>query len=305
MKRILIVKLSALGDFVLATGAFQAIRAHHQGDHVTLLTTAPFAGLARASGYFDEVWIDSRPRPWQVGAWIGLARRLRGGGFARVYDLQHSDRTQLYFRMFGRRRPEWSGVAPGCSHPHANPWRDSMHTLEREAEQLAIAGIGETPAPDLSWLDADIGHLRPDGGFALLVPGGSAHRTGKRWPAAGYAAVAEWLVGRALRPVLIGAAAERAVLADIAGRCSAALDLCGQTSFAEVVALARAAAGAVGNDTGPMHLIAVAGCPCVTLFSAASDPALTAPRGPAADVLERPSLADLGADEVIAALRLR
>ncbi len=305
MKRILVVKLSALGDFVLATAAFQAIRAHHRDDHVTLLTTAPFAELARASGYFDQVWIDSRPRPWQVGAWIGVVRGLRGGGFARVYDLQHSDRTHLYFRMFGRRRPEWSGVAPGCSHPHADPRRDSMHTLEREAEQLAMAGIGEAPAPDLSWLDADIGRLRPDGGFALLVPGGSAHRTGKRWPAAGYAAVAKWLAGRALRPVLIGAAAERAVLADIAGRCSAALDLCGQTSFAEVVALARAAAGAVGNDTGPMHLIAVAGCPCVTLFSAASDPALTAPRGPAVNVLERPSLADLGADEVIAALRLR
>ncbi len=305
MKRILVVKLSALGDFVLATAAFQAIRAHHQGDHVTLLTTAAFVGLARASGYFDQVWVDSRPRPWQVGAWIGLVRRLRGGGFARVYDLQHSDRTHLYFRMFGRQRPEWSGVAPGCSHPHANPRRDSMHTLEREAEQLAMAGIGEALAPDLSWLDADIGRYRLDGRFALLVPGGSAHRTGKRWPAAGYAAVAEWLAGRAVRPVLIGAAAERAVLADIAGRCAAALDLCGQTSFAEVVALARAAAGAVGNDTGPMHLIAVAGCPCVTLFSAASDPALTAPRGPAVNVLERPSLADLGADEVIAALRLR
>ncbi len=305
MKRILVLKLSALGDFVLATGAFQAIRAHHRDDHVTLLTTAPFAELARASGYFDGVWVDSRPRRWQVGAWIGLARRLRGGGFDRVYDLQHSDRTHLYFRMFGRRRPEWSGIAPGCSHPHANPRRDSMHTLEREAEQLAMAGIGEVPPPDLSWLDADIGRFRPGGRFALLVPGGSAHRPEKRWPAAGYAAVTEWLAGRAVRPVLIGTAAERAVLADIAGRCSAALDLCGQTSFAEVVALARAAAGAVGNDTGPMHLIAVAGCPCVTLFSAASDPALAAPRGPAVNVLQRPSLAGLGADEVIAALSLR
>ena len=38
---------------------------------------------------------------------------------------------------------------------------------------------------------------------------------------------------------------------------------------------------AIGNDTGPMHLIAAAGCPSVVLFSRDSDPALCAPRGPA------------------------
>ena len=108
-----------------------------------------------------------------------------------------------------------------------------------------------------------------------------------------------------MTPALIGSDAEREALAEIAGRCAAAHDLCAQTSFAEIVALARAAAGAVGNDTGPMHLIALAGCPCVSLFSPASNPDLVAPRGPSVRVLRRETLAALSADEVIAALDLR
>lgn len=300
MRRILVIKLSALGDIVLATGAFQAIRAHHADDRLALLTTPPYAGLIAASGWFDEILVDERPAAWRVGAWLALARRLRGGRFEMVYDLQHAARTHMYYRLMGR--PEWSGIAPGCSHPHANPRRDFMHTLEREAEQLAMAGIAETPPPDLSWFDADINHLRPDGRYALLVPGGSAHRPEKRWPAAGYAEVARTLAGQGIQPVLIGAAAERATLAEIARACPGALDLCGRTGFAEIVALARGAAAALGNDTGPMHLIAVTGCPSVVLFSAASDPALTAPRGPAVTVLRRASLAALAADGVLAAL---
>ena len=59
--RLLVIKLGALGDFVLATGAFAAIRNAHPDDQITLLTTAPYAEIAEASRYFDEVWIDERP----------------------------------------------------------------------------------------------------------------------------------------------------------------------------------------------------------------------------------------------------
>lgn len=302
MTRHLVIKLGALGDMVLATGAFSAIRAHHPGDHLVLLTTGAYEDFARASGYFDEVWIDSRPPLWRVWSWLALGARLRGGGFERVYDLQHSTRSHLYFRLFGANRPEWSGVAPGCSHPHANPRRDFMHTVEREAEQLAMAGIEETPPPDLAWLTGDISAfgLRPP--YALLVPGGSAHRPEKRWP--GYGAAAAALAERGIAPVLIGAAAERPVLAAIAESCPQAVDLCGRTDFGAIAALARGAQAAIGNDTGPMHIIATAGCPSLVLFSGASKPTLTAPRGVRVTILQRDSLSELDVDAVMAGLDL-
>ena len=303
MTPILVIKLSALGDFVLAMAAFKAIRAHHANARITLLTTAPYADLARASGYFDEVWIDSRPSIARIGDWLALGRKLRGGGFARVYDLQTSDRSATYFRLFGwRQRPEWSGVARGCSHPHVNPQRLTMHSLDRVVDQLAVAGVAAVPEIDLSWAVGDAARFGLAGRYALLAPGGSAHRPEKRWPAVRYAALAQDLAGRDIRPVLLGGPAEAAVLDAIAADCPKALNLCGESSFEDIIALARGAALAVGNDTGPMHLIGPADCPSLVLYSNASNPARTVPRGAAVDILQRPSLDDLTLADVIAAL---
>ena len=103
--------------------------------------------------------------------------------------------------------------------------------------------------------------------------------------------------------MLIGTRAEANVNAMIAALCEQARDLTGETGFADIAVLARAAAAAVGNDTGPMHLIATA--PSLALFSQFSDPALCAPRGADVQIIRRPLLSDLEVDEVEAALRLR
>ena len=298
--RILVIRLGALGDFVQSLGPFAAIRAHHPDAAITLLTTRPFAALAAASPYFDAIWLDRRPKPWQLGRLWALRRLLRGGGFARVYDLQTSDRSSSYFRLMGG-AVEWSGIATGCSHPHANPARDRLHTLERQAEQLAMAGIAAVPPPDLSWVTPDIARFGLPHPFVLICPGGAAHRPAKRWPVDRFAAMAGWLAARGVVPVLLGSAAEAAELAAIAAACPQARSLAGQTDLLDIVALGRQALAALGNDTGPMHLLAAAGTPAVVLFSQDSDPALCAPRG-RISLLRRPSLADLPPSEVEAAL---
>jgi ADP-heptose:LPS heptosyltransferase len=305
-ERILVVKLGALGDLVQALGPFAAIRRHHPSAHVTLLTTAPFAELARQCGYFDAVMVDHRPRWWNVGGLLRLRARLRAGRFDRVYDLQTSDRSGVYFQLLRPGpRPEWSGIAPGCSHPHTSAWRDSLHTIERQAEQLRLAGIPEVPPPDVSWAGADVSRFRLARRYALLVSGGARHRPEKRWPADRYRELARRLAARGVEPVLIGGPDERALTAGIGDAVPAARDLAGQTSHADLAVLAGGAAGAVGNDTGPMHLIAVAGCPSLVLFSHASDPALCGQRGPAVEIIRCPDLARLAVDEVEARLNLR
>ena len=304
--RILVIKLGALGDVILALGPFAAIRRHHPDAHITLLTTPAFAGLLESSPYFDEIWAETRVPLWNPAGWLALRRQLRGGAFERVYDLQTSDRSGWYFRLMGPgRRPEWSGIAPGCSHPHANPRRDFMHSIERQNEQLAMAGIDTVPDADLSWMAVDVSRFGLRDRYVLLVPGGAPHRPAKRWPADRYAALATDLAADGIQPVILGTAAEADVARVIAGVCPGVCDLTGGTTIPDIAGLARRAAGAVGNDTGPMHLIAAAGCPSVTLFSADSDPALTAPRGPAVTVLRATELAALTVESVEAALSLR
>ena len=303
--RILIIKHGALGDFVMALGPAQAIRAHHADAHITLLTTAPYAELARASGLFDEVWIDSRPRVPQLSALLALRRRLRQGGFERVYDLQTSSRSSFYFHLFpAARRPEWSGIVQRGSHPHDNPARRGMHTIDRQADQLHMAGIGTVPAPSLDWVAADVSDFGLKAPYALLVPGGAAHRPRKRWPASRYAELAGRLSAQGLIPVVIGGPDERAIAAEIAAACPAVVNLAGKTGLGQIAVLARGAALAVGNDTGPMHMTAIAGCDCVVLFSNESDPDRTAPRGRSVKVLRREPLSSLPVDEVWRALGL-
>ncbi|MBI06764.1 MAG: ADP-heptose--LPS heptosyltransferase [Rhodospirillaceae bacterium] len=301
---ILVIKLGALGDFVLAMGPFAAIRAHHTNVRITLLTTQPFAELARRSNHFDDIWIDQRTSRWNLLERLSLCRSLQAGHFTRVYDLQTSGRSSNYYRCFKPPRPEWSGIAKGCSHPHTNPARDFMHTKARQREQLVMAGIEIVPGTDLSWLDGDIATLVPEGAYALLVPGGSAHRTEKRWPAKFFGELAQSLFEAGYTPLLLGKEAEQDVIAKIVALVPTAHNLCGRTDFAQIAALARGAVAAIGNDTGPMHLIAATGCPTTVLFSDDSDPDLTAPVGQAVTILRRPHLGDLPVAEVRGSLTL-
>jgi ADP-heptose:LPS heptosyltransferase len=300
--RILVIKLSALGDFILSVASFQAIRAHHPGAQIVLLTTAPYRGMAEASGCFDAVWLDRRPVWWQVAGWLDLRRRLIAGRFDRVYDLQRSDRSGTYFRLLPRPRPEWVGVVAGASHRYQPPRGQVLHICEREAAQLALAGVPRPGLPDLTFLTADLGALDLPPRFALLVPGGSAHRPGKRWPAEHYAALARALLTKGLVPLLLGAQAERTELTAIAEAAPGARNLCGRTSIEALATLGRRAALAVGNDTGPMHVIAAAGCPSLVLYSRESDPVKVAPRGPSVVTLRREVLAELTVAEVSDAL---
>jgi ADP-heptose:LPS heptosyltransferase len=304
-RRILVIKLGALGDFVQAMGPAQAIRAHHGGAEITLLTRAPFADLARRAPYFDRVWVDERPSLRDPMALWRLRRRLKAGAFDRVYDLQTSDRSSWYFALMAPGpRPEWSGIARGASHRHANPERDRMHTLDRQADQLRACGIACVPPPDLGWAVEDLAGFDLPQSFVLLVPGGAAHRPEKRWPLEQYAGLARWLVADGVTPVLVGGAAEAEMGAAIRAAVPQSRDLTGRTGFGEVVALGARALHAVGNDTGPMHLVVAGGAPATVLYSRASDPALTAPRGSRVAILQRPDLASLTVADVAATLAL-
>jgi ADP-heptose:LPS heptosyltransferase len=228
-----------------------------------------------------------------------LRRQLRAARFDRVYDLQTSDRSSRYRWLVGR-GVEWSGIAAGASHPHANPRRDFMHTVERQREQLEMAGISHFPTPELGWLDADIARFALPERFALLIPGASPGRPAKRWPVENFAALAAALD---IPAVILGGPAEASLGAAITQTAPGARDLTGKTSFADIAALARRAAFCIGNDTGPTHLAAVAGCPTLALFGEDSDPALCAPRGPRVAVLRRQPLASLPLADVQGALR--
>ncbi|MBP7651049.1 MAG: glycosyltransferase family 9 protein [Phenylobacterium sp.] len=309
IKKILVIKLSALGDFVLALAAMKRIREAHKRAHITLLTTPQFEGLAKSSPYFNAVETDGKPSG--PGAWLALRTRIKKAKYDRVYDLQTSSASNRIFQMLRPFPPEWSGIALGCALPHKNPHRNSMHTLERQADQLKYAGIypdaptepGSAPPPDLSWVLRKAPQERPVAGgvmprpYVLFIPGGSAHRLDKRWPVDRYGELGKILYNRGFDIVILGGPQESAEARQIQRYVGKARDLTGRTDFARIAILGAKAALVVGNDTGPLHLAAATGAPTIVLFSRASDPSLSAPRGHVA-VLQADNLGDLAVASV-------
>jgi ADP-heptose:LPS heptosyltransferase len=315
-QRVLVIKLGALGDFVQALGAMAEIRRAHPKAKITLLTTPAYAQLAEASGWFAA--IDTGGRPKGLGGLLALFLRLRRGRYQRVYDLQTSSRSAGYIWAFAPAFPEWSGISPGASHRHRHPRRDLMQNLDRLWDQLAAASVvaplpeGSAPGPDLAWAVADsdreqppleerLGIGRP---YALIAPGASPGRPRKRWPVQGFAELADALERMGVTPVVIGGPQEADLGAEIARAAPRTVVAAGRTRLVDLAALGARAALVVGNDTGPAYLAALAGAPSLILFSAASDPALCAPRLPRLVVMQRADLADLDATEVIKASRV-
>jgi ADP-heptose:LPS heptosyltransferase len=306
---ILVIKFGAFGDMVQALGPFAAIRKHHSDAQITLLTTPPFAEFAKMTGLFDQVRSDGRrkllprlPDIWPLGSWA-LAADLAKSGFSRVYDLQTSRRSSLLFRLWPGRKPEWSGIARGASHPHRNPHRNFMHTIERQWDQLADAGLLEHVAPDLSFAAANPQSFGIQGPYALIAPGGAGHRPDKRWPLDRFIGIAKHIAAHDLTPVIIGhGREEQAMAARMIQDVPKAQSLVGQTSLCDLAGLMRQTKFAIGNDSGPMHLASAAGIPCLVLFGPASDPALCAPRGAKVQVLRAIPMTHLTIEQVIAGL---
>ncbi len=300
---ILVIKLGALGDFLVAQGCFAAIRAYHPHDRITLLTRAAYAELGWQCGYFDDVVIDTRLSWRSPGAYIGFVAELRRRHFARVYDLQRTPRLKTLYHFLRAGRPlEWSGVFRGCSHYVADRPEDRRHAVDKWTSQIKAAGIPVVLPPRIDWLTGNASRFGLAQPFALLVPGGAPRRPHKRWPASQYAALARYLAERGIVSVVIGTADEAAAVAEIRSLCPSAVSLIDQTSFGDIADLARGAMFAVGNDTGPMHLISLAGCPVVSLYSDESDPDLTKPQGARVTILRRSDLSALDVADVIAAL---
>jgi ADP-heptose:LPS heptosyltransferase len=298
--KICVIKLGALGDFVLATAAFADIRAHHPNDHITLITTKKMAAFTKNIPFFDEIVWDDRKPFWNLKYLYNIRKELQG--FDMVYDLQTNQRTGLYFLLAGK--PNWSGIAKGCKFPHDNPNRNNMHSLERIAEQLQNSGVEIKSSTDISYAAEDASAILKEHNvpkdFIAIIPGGSKHRPGKRWPH--FISLINELEKKGQQSVLIGGADEIELLQEIAKKTNA-INLSGN-NLNELIGILNKAKAIIGNDTGPMHIAAALHKNGITLFGPESDPKLCAPKSPNMTILHNKDFASISPQQVLDILPL-
>lgn len=265
---ILIIKLGALGDVILATPHIKRIVEAHPDARVTLLTAPEYAVLVQGHPGLEVVTFRRRglAEMLRVIAWL---RRSR---FGVVYDLQGSLRSRIMTHVSGAGRRIGRRPAGVYTRTPAMTGGD-LHACDELNRLLEAAGIDSAPPqawlPDMreararvtAWLRV---HGLQDARYVILHAGSSARWPSKRWAEAHYTELARALEARGCRVVWIGDEAERALNRRLARQ--AGLDAAGEFSLLELLALGQLAGFAVVNDSGPMHVLSAAAIPVYAFF---------------------------------------
>lgn len=273
--RILIVQTSYLGDTILSTPVIAALRQLHPQAELWMMTTPAATGLVARDPLLEGVIaFDKRHQAAGLTGIVRTGRYLRGMQFDRVYALQRSYRTALTLLASGIPHRTGFQNAKLSFIYHAKGIRTpSDHDVLRNLSLL----IGEAPVsefdtrlrlfpPPIEALGpAAKGILEQDNPLALLVPG-SAWAT-KMWYWKHYRTVAGHFIDQGYTVALMGGPADRAVNQQVA-RNLQVIDLAGETSVADAMAIVQNARLMICNDSMALHMASAFRIPCVAVFCA-------------------------------------
>jgi len=276
--RILIVRLSAIGDVLHGLPVLNALREAMPRAFLAWVVEGRAADLLRGHAAIDQLVV--APRGWLKSAKtiLELRRQLRALRIDTTIDLQGLSKSAIAARLSGGRSRIGFGGQDGRE---ISRWLNnvlvtpnSSHVVDRNLELLRPLGIQQPSAKfalpesaaDAAGAEKFVTSLNGSAtGFAIINPG--AGWPSKIWPADRFALVARHLGTRRLPTLVVWAGAQERAWAEeiVAGSDGRAL-LAPQTSLTELAAIVRRARLFVSSDTGPLHLAAAVGTPCVGLF---------------------------------------
>jgi ADP-heptose:LPS heptosyltransferase len=287
-RRLLILKLDAIGDFLLFLGALQEIRKIYSPDEweITLLGNRVWRDLAVALDVADQYHfidlLNFEINPLyrlKILSWVGA------GGFEAAVQ-------GVYSRSFYRddflvkicESPRRIGYY-GDTHNSPQGWlmrgnkyytdlielqtAGPMHVLETHARLTAtLGGSGSVTLPVLPTSEMPVLNavsLLLDS-YCVIVPGASALI--KQWPTERFAGLAQFIHDRSgFQPVILGGVKDRKIASQVIEAIPSLpwVDLSGEISLMEALAIITNASLYVGNDTGLTHMATMARIPTVAV----------------------------------------
>lgn len=291
-QRILIVRLSAIGDTIHSLPLAAAIRAAMPDCYIGWVVEQAGAALVVDNPAVD--WSYVLPKGWlkHPSLVVALRRALRAQRFDTAIDVQGLTKSAVAAllsgasRRIGFTRGEGRELAPILDNVLVAPV--GVHAVEKTLSLLPAAGVPvparpDFPLPPCPSADAEqiartLDDERYARGYMLLGPWGSF--AGKLWPLERFAQLADSFLDRTGLPSLMlgHGALERAAIENLAALHPASLQPAPDVSVAGVAELARRAAVFAGCDSFPMHMAAAVGCAAVGLFGI-TDPKRLGPWG--------------------------
>ena len=300
-QRILIVRLSALGDVVHALPLLDALRRARPEAHIGWLVEERAASLLEGHPQLDRLWVHPRReiegllRRGRALAALSAFRRfigpLRAERYELTIDAQSNLRSSALARLSGA--PLRIGFGPRFAKEQSHrlsthrvtPDEEPQLKVDRNLALLGPLGIDSTGARARLAISAEateraraLAAALGPGPLVGLHPGVSDFGAIKRWAPERYAALARRLRDeRGVHSVVTWGPGDRELAESVVARAEGAASLAPETaSILELAALYEQCAAIVGSDTGPIHLAAALGLPVVGLYGP-KDPAVYAP----------------------------
>jgi heptosyltransferase-2 len=276
---ILVVPYMWIGDFVRCHSVVKLLNARFPDRPVDVLSTTLCAPLTDYMPGLRRAIVVDLPRS-RIAATdqLALARRLQRENYGTALIMPRTWKSAL--APFLARIPERTGFVGEMRFGLLNDLRHGERRLPRMVDRCAALALPREaelppawPLPELKVARAEIDSWRREHGLALdsrpvvvLAPG--AVGPSKRWPASAYAAAARHLIAEGFAVWVVGGPEEKTLAAEIIG-ATTARDLTGHDLRNAILALA-AAAVAVSNDSGLLHVAAALGTPAIGIFGPTS-----------------------------------
>jgi heptosyltransferase I len=300
--KILLIKLSAIGDVAQTLPALEAIKKLFPESELTWVVEEAAAGILEGHPLIDRLLV-SRRKAWMrslrnpftaissIRDIIGFIRELRSIRYDIAIDFQGLLKSALLIGLARAKRKIGFDKTRELSHLFLNerlPAYDiEKHALERYLDVARYLGAGETSPLCTLPIEREVAAIRKkiesvnarDRPLIAINP--VARWITKLWPERRFAELADRLVKEKNAVVIFtGSPDDRAVNDRIISMMSeTALNWSGETTLKELAALASLTDLFITTDTGPMHLAAAAGARVIALFGPTA-PWRTGPYGP-------------------------
>jgi heptosyltransferase I len=282
-RRIALLKPSALGDIVHALPVLTALRVRFPAAHITWVVNSAYEPLIKNHPDLHDTLPFDRGA-FKKGLWksaryaVSFGREMRRRQFDLVIDLQGLLRTGLMCLASGAAvRVGFANAREGSRHAYTHkihvPDAERIHAVDRYWRVVEALGAGDVPKRFHVPLDAgEVEAVRdelaglPRPWIAVAV---GAKWVTKRWPAGHFAALLQRAQAQSGGTCLFvgtgdDTATSQDVIRDLGG---AARDFTGRTSLPRLAALLSLSDVMVANDTGPLHLAAALGRPCIAPYT--------------------------------------
>ena len=278
-KRILVIKLSALGDVILSIPSLKAIRKKYPDAWISVLVGRKSRKVMRNCPYVDDVIVYEEPERRNLWSLIKMAGVLVREDFDMAVDLQNNRASHFlsFFSLARLRAGHPNGKWSFFLNRRTSGDFAAMGPLEHQLEVLKLIDVDRAEKTLELWTEKKesdsvreflaLQWVSPSQILVGINPGSSLRWPTKQWPVENFAKLCDELARRNIRVVITGSEEESGPAEELFRLTrNKPINAVGRTTITELVSLIRRCQVFISSDSAPMHIASASGVPLIALF---------------------------------------